>query len=121
MRQELNYFFLIKKTGDTDNYKLFLTTDLEEVATEALGEFGAENLLITDGLYTHIDREKQSSDCKRVYKTFLDLHFMRNCDGIVISNSNFGKFGIMLRPEPTKQAFMFRSNRFIAVDNSLNF
>lgn len=106
---------------ENESFKLFITTDLEEVATEAQQEFGNETVITSDGPYTHIDREKQSKSCDRVKKTFVDLHFMQNCDRIVISNSNFGKFGVLLRPQPAREAFIFKQNQFFAIDENLSF
>lgn len=94
---------------------------MKDVAQEAVKQFGSDHVIVTNGPYIHIDREKPSQDCSRVKKTILDLHFMQHCDRIVISNSNYGKFGMMLRPEPTKDAYIFRDNEFHAVDHNIMF
>lgn len=100
---------------------MFITTDIEDVAKEAQREFGKDKIIITDGPYTHLDREKSVKSCDRVKKTFIDLHFMQNCDRIVISDSNFGKFGVLIRPQPAKEAFIFTNQQFVAIDENLKF
>ncbi len=104
--------------GEWDRFKLFVTTDLDEVGEEARREFGEARVIMSAGRSVHID---YSETCEHVKKTFVDLHFMQHCDRIVISESNFGKFGVMLRPKPARDAFIFREGVFRAIDDSLKF
>lgn len=109
-------------TMNETNFTLFVTTDTESVYDEAVRVFGQETVMTIDGLYTHLDREADlKENCSRVDKTVLDLHFMQNCDSIVISDSNFGKFGVMLRRDPTRSAFIFKDNKFHKIDFKLSF
>lgn len=113
--------FITKNFIKDDDYKLFVTTDLESVALEALNKFGKDKVIVANGLYTHIDRESQSESCSRVKKTYLDLHFMQNCQKIVISNSNYGKFGTLLRPDWTKDSFIYINGEFKSAVNNIQF
>jgi hypothetical protein len=105
--------------GSSD-YKLFLTTDREEVFQEAVREFGQERLLTFYGLYTHIGKDVSSDSCERVEKTILDFQFMQNCDQIVVSHSGYGKFGNFLRPNASRSAYFFsRDMTFLPFDYNI--
>lgn len=96
------------------NYKLFLTTDTNDVELEAIQEFGNDKVIVNEGINSHLDREINSKDCNRVEKTFLDFHALQNCDRALISESGFGKYGLMNRKFPTKNLFMFsKKQQFI--------
>ncbi len=88
--------FLNNNNNNSQNYKLFVTTDTQSIELEAKKEFG-NNVIINEGLNTHLDwiqRGKVSSDCSEVSKTFLDFHSLQNCDKAIISQSGFGKLGV---------------------------
>jgi hypothetical protein len=92
-------------------YKIFVTTDTESVETEAIDEFGRENVVKIDGPFIHIDREEigNISDCSRVEKVILDFHAIQNCDIAIISQSGYGRLGIANRVDPTKDLYRFEA------------
>ena len=120
---QFNISFCLKDLLDVldDDYKLFITTDTESVAQEAVQKFGKDKVIVAKGLYTHIDREEQSKSCSRVKKTYLDLHFMQHCQKIVISDSNYGKFGTLLRPDWSKDAFIYMKGQFKTIIDDVKF
>jgi hypothetical protein len=69
-----------------DDWKLFITTDIEVVEIEALKEFGKDKILRIPGIFSHVDMETNSKDCSRIEKPILDFHFLQNCDKAVISS-----------------------------------
>ncbi len=91
-------------------YKIFITTDTESVDSEAIEEFGRENIVKIDGPFVHIDHEKNGNtiDCSRVDKVILDLHALQNCDIAIISRGGFGKSGVVNRIEPFKDFYRFQ-------------
>lgn len=94
-----------------NNYKLFITTDDEDVQQEAFREFGSENVVTNDGEILHIDRDVQSlNDCSRIEKTILDFHSLQNCDFGIVS-SGFGKMGLMNRPNPIENIYSIENNQ----------
>jgi hypothetical protein len=91
------------KKDNLENWKLFITSDLEEVETEAINEFGIDKVIRIGGINSHIGREEQlSNDCTRIEKPILDFNFFQNRDKAVISKSGFGKLGAMNRVEQKK-------------------
>jgi hypothetical protein len=93
------------------DWKLFVTSDLEEVEMEAISEFGVDRVVRIDGINSHVGREKQSNnDCTRIEKPILDFHFLQNCDKAVISNSGFGQFATWNRENPDKDLFVLGTN-----------
>lgn len=104
-----------------DDWKLFITTDIEQVSDEAIREFGDTKVIKIPGLFTHIDRESNmGNDCYRIEKTILDFHFMQNCDKAVISKSGYGKLGTWNRLDPIKDLFIFEENNFIKANYNMN-
>jgi len=98
---------------DLENWKLFITSDLEEVETEAINEFGIDKVIRIDGINTHMGREKQlSNDCTRIEKPILDFHFVQNCDKAVISKSGFGQLAAWNRVEPKKDLHVLGTSFF---------
>ena len=89
-----------------DNFKLFITTDNELVEKDAIKIYGKDKVILNDGPILHIDRDvHRSNDCKNAERTILDFHCLKNCDIGVISSSNFGKFGLWNRKNPTENLF----------------
>lgn len=110
----------ISEIKDND-WKLFITTDTEQVENEAIREFGDERIIKIPGLFTHIDRESNlGNDCYRVEKTILDFHFMQNCDMAVISKSGYGKLGSWNRMDPLKNLFIFEGKKFVKASYNIS-
>ena len=90
-----------------DNFKLFITTDNELVERDAIQIYGIDKVILNDGPIFHIDRDvHRSNDCKNSVRTILDFHCLKNCDIGVISSSNFGRFGLWNRKNPTENLFI---------------
>ena len=99
--------FLNNLTSNED-WRLFITSDLEAVELEAFEEFGQDRVIRIPGVNSHVDRESHlSNDCSRIEKPILDFHFLQNCDKAVISTSGFGRLGVWNRKEPLKDMFIY--------------
>ena len=97
--------FVRNATLHNQNWKLFVTSDLEDVEMEAVDEFGSGRVIRLPGLNTHVDREKNlGNNCSRVEKPILDFHFLQNCDKAVVSRGGWGKYALM--KSQTKQVFV---------------
>lgn len=93
-----------------DDYRIFLTTDNENVHRSFLSEFGSEKLVYNEGSFNHIDMINYSEDpnnCEPSEKSVLDFHALQLCDAAVITNTQFGSFGMLLRPNPTKEVYSY--------------
>ena len=103
--------FIRNESSANDNWKLFVTSDLEEVEMEAISEFGIDKVIRIDGINSHLGREKHlSNDCTRVEKPILDFHFLQNCDKAVISKSGFGQLATWNREKPDKDMHVLGTN-----------
>ena len=90
------------------NYKLFITSDTESVANEAIEEFGEDRVRIIEGLYKHLDRSpNNSTSCKLYEKTILDMHAFQLCDKAVISRGGYGLMGNFLREDPFEEFYRY--------------
>jgi len=91
------------------NYKIFITTDDEDVQKEAFDEFGSDKVVTNEGEILHIDRDVDNlNDCNRIEKTILDFHSLQNCD-IGIASSGYGKMGLWNRKDPVKDLYVLLS------------
>ena len=105
--------FINKKEEEDDDWRLFVTSDMESIELEAVKEFGAERVIRIDGVNSHVDKEEENRDCKRIEKPILDFHFLQNCDKAVISQqSGFGQLGLWNRVSPYEGVYVFRNKRF---------
>ena len=102
-----------------EDWRVFITSDVEIVEREAMDEFGPERVIRIPGLNTHVDREHNlGNDCTRIEKPILDFHFMQMCDKAVISSSGFGRLGVWNRPnDPLKDVFVFEDNDFVPFED----
>jgi hypothetical protein len=103
----------INKKKDNDDWRLFITSDIESIELEAVKEFGEEKVIRIDGVNSHVDKEETNRDCTRIEKPILDFHFLQNCDKAVISQkSGFGQLGLWNRKNPYEGVYVFRNNGF---------
>ena len=101
----------------SSNYKLFVTTDDEDVEKEALEQFGSSQLVINSGDIIHIDRDVRNlNDCSKIEKTILDFHCLQNCDMAVISKSGFGKLGLWNRRNPIQDLYLLSEKEILKFD-----
>jgi hypothetical protein len=91
------------------NYKIFITTDTESVAEEAIEEFGKDKVIMIDGNYIHIDVAfaYHQHKCESYEKTILDFHAFQLCDKAVISQGGYGLMANYLRPDPFKELYRY--------------
>ena len=93
---------------DEKNYKLFVTTDTETVASESLKEFGEDKVIMIDGYYNHIDKSPpNNTNCEPFEKTILDLHAFQLCDKVVGSRGGYGMMGDFLRENPFDEYYRY--------------
>jgi hypothetical protein len=98
------------------SYKLFIASDTESVVEEAEKVFGANRLIKMPGLFTHVDKTYRFfNDCEPVQKTFLDFHFMQNCEYSVVSTSGYGMLSGINRPDPFLNFYLFDGKKFIKI------
>ena len=89
-------------------YKLFVSTDSELVEKDAISIFGKENVILNEGLITHVDRELEKlNNCTKMHRTILDFHSLQLCDSAVISESGFGKLGLWNRKNPGQNLYLY--------------
>ena len=105
----------------TNDWRLFVTSDIESIELEAINEFGRDRIIRIEGISTHVDREANlGNDCTRVEKPILDFHFLQNCHKAVISKSGFGRLGLINRHEPMRDVYVFDgSNDFMTLEEEL--
>ena len=97
------------------DYKIFLTTDTQDIVSEAIKEFGNELVVTNEGPINHLDffRKLKLND-EKLDKTFLDFHSLQNCNMAIISESGFGKLGVFNRNDPNENLAMFSNMRSIS-------
>jgi hypothetical protein len=94
------------------DYRIFLTTDTEDIVSEAIKEFGNEFVVTNEGPNNHLDYfSKLELNDEKLDKTFLDFHSLQNCNMAIISESGFGKLGIFNRNNPNENLAMFSNMR----------
>jgi len=90
------------------DYRIFLTTDTQDIVSEAIKEFGNEFIVTNDGPNNHLDLfSKLELNDEKLDKTFLDFHSLQNCHMAIISESGFGKLGVFNRNYPNENLAMF--------------
>jgi hypothetical protein len=105
--------------NNKENYKIFVTTDDEDVEKEALEQFGSSQLVINSGDIIHIDRDVRNlNDCSKIEKTILDFHCLQNCDMAVISKSGFGKLGLWNRKYPIQDLYLLSAKEILKFNQS---
>ena len=102
-------FIRNKMIGNETNYKIFITTDTESVAKEALKHFGKEKVIITAGDYVHIDVAflYDKYKCESYEKTILDFHTFQLCDKTVVSRGGYGLMANYLRIDPFNEFYRY--------------
>ena len=122
--QKLFWIFLRKnfiRNALTNDWRIFITSDIESIELEAIKEFGDERVIRIKGLSTHVDREANlGNDCTRIEKPILDFHFLQNCHKAVISRSGFGRLGVWNRRIPMQDVFVFDGvDKFLMLEKEL--
>ncbi|CAH1784472.1 unnamed protein product [Owenia fusiformis] len=86
-------------------YKIFISTDAEDVRKEAKSIF-PESIIDNEGQITHLDADNADDSCKGLQKTLLDFHALAYCDTLVVSSSSFG-FGAAYRKDEYANIYLF--------------
>lgn len=96
----------LKKIGNQD-YRIFVTADMESVEKEAMDVFGKEKVIVIDGVSAHVDRESGfKENCTRFEKIAMDFYMLGHCDMALVSDSGFGIFGILREHLPDENYFV---------------
>ena len=94
------------------DYRIFLTTDTQDIVSEAIKEFGNELVVTNEGPNNHLDLfSKLELNDEKLDKIFLDFHSLQNCNMAIISESGFGKLGVFNRNDPNQNLAMFTNLR----------
>lgn len=116
LNQTKNYWNFIREKFLNNikySYKLFVTSDSKLVIDDAYEEFGEENLMGFRNHSNHIDlieNTENDDQCKQISELYLDFRILSQCDMAVISQSNFGIYGIMNRKKRNFDDFYIYSN-----------
>ena len=54
-----------------------------------------------------IQYSRKPNDCESSEKTILDFHAFQLCDSAVITNTQYGRFGMWLRADPSKNVYVY--------------
>lgn len=79
-----------------ENFKIFITTDIEDVIDEAIYEFSEEKVVAFKNRSIHFEMAKETQ-CNSLNGVYLDFNLLGECDMGVISHSGFGFMGILRR------------------------
>ncbi|XP_050395314.2 uncharacterized protein LOC126814279 [Patella vulgata] len=92
---------LFQKYNDPEKYRIFLTTDNQQVRTEATKLF-PEMFIETDGPIGHVDKGPETDKtCDAFKKVILDQHILSTCDVLVTSYSGIGRHAAYVRRKET--------------------
>ncbi|KAK6174406.1 hypothetical protein SNE40_017690 [Patella caerulea] len=85
-----------KKFNDSSKYRIFITTDSENVRQKAKQLFPGVFMDIA-GKIVHVERSRGSDVCEGFKKVILDQVVLSLCDVLVVSKSGFGRIGAFFR------------------------
>ena len=97
------YWRLIREKflPNLENFKIFVTTDTQDVVNEAIDLFGHRKIIaFKDHSGFHSDK-LQEKECGKMRGILLDFMILGNCKMAAISHSGFGLLGVLNR-EDTK-------------------
>ncbi|XP_036368415.1 uncharacterized protein LOC118767645 [Octopus sinensis] len=96
---------------NTSKYKIFVTTDSEEVQAIAFKKFSPQ-IVYTSGGIMHMDRPRKEmkNQCDGVRKAFLDQYILSECDTLIISRSGFGENAMMMSQKDNKVFYFKKGN-----------
>ncbi|XP_013421367.1 uncharacterized protein LOC106181515 [Lingula anatina] len=109
--QKNAWAFLKNITSSFQSYKIFVTTDSEEIRKEAKEIFGS---VIVDpagaiGNIDHAPRAQREHNCHLLEKTLLDWHLLTQCDVLLHSRSGYGQQASMMK-EPFTDIYALAFN-----------
>ena len=100
----------IQKLYEKGNYKIFVTSDREDVKEEAVQLFGQHKVIATRNSSMHFGIDiSQSNDprCPNLENVLYDFNLLSNCDAAAVSHSGFGIMAMLNRPDPNKNFFIY--------------
>ena len=100
----------INNNNNNRNYLIYVTSDIQEIKSEAKKQFGSDLVLTNDKSSIHIERDfnRLETTCdKQQNSIILDFHLLSRCNKAVVSQSGFGILGVWNRPEPNKDLYIF--------------
>jgi hypothetical protein len=99
--------FIKQKLKGVENYRIFVTADMESVEKEAIEVFGSDKVITIDGVSAHVDRENGfGNNCTRFEKIIMDFYMLGYCDMALVSDSGFGIFGILRNRIPDENFYI---------------
>ena len=107
--------FVKEKFLKNNEYRIFVTADQESVEKEAIEVFGADKVVVINGISAHVDRESGfRNNCTRYEKIIMDFYMLGYCDKALISDSGFGVFGLLRNRLPDENFYVLSalSSRF---------
>lgn len=98
---------------NTNDYKLFITTDTASVYKESVKEFGKEKIVSLSEKTFHFEFDtykNRTYECDWLSRVFVDFNFLSLCDMGVVSHSGFGMCGIINREDKNFSNFYVYTN-----------
>jgi hypothetical protein len=120
----MNDTFLDRNKLNGSNYTIYVTSDNDEVKQEARDFFGVDKVVSFEKSNFHFDIDynrgspftrfwTKRSNCKSIRKILLDFYLLRECDMAVASHSGFGLLGLLNRPDPGKDLYVYSNLDYI--------
>ena len=95
------------------NYKIFLTTDSQEVIKKAKVHFGSYRLVMNTNNTFHFNLQSHNHNCEEAIGLFVDFFMLSECDMGVVSHSGFGMVPILMKDPGTWKNFFVYSSEFL--------
>jgi len=105
--------------GD-QNYKVFVTSDNQEVIKMALEHFGSDRLVNTANNTFHIDKQSNNKKCNQAVGLFVDFNMLSQCDMGVLSHSGYGMVPILNKEPETWSHFSVYSTKHLLYEARKN-
>uniref|UniRef100_A0A0L8HSX1 GT23 domain-containing protein n=2 Tax=Octopus bimaculoides TaxID=37653 RepID=A0A0L8HSX1_OCTBM len=100
---------------NTSKYKIFVTTDSEEVQAIASNKF-ASQIANNSGEIFHVDRIRNGVNkiCDNLSKVFMDQYILTKCDTLIVSRSGYGENAVIMR-QKENNLFYFRNGNITRI------
>ncbi|CAI9729507.1 Hypothetical predicted protein [Octopus vulgaris] len=104
----------LSRYNNTSKYKIFVTTDSEEVRAIASEKF-ASQFVYNSGEIIHVDKPYygKKNVCDNVMKVIMDQYILTKCDTLLVSRSYFGENAAIMRKNK-KNTFIFKTGEIFA-------
>ena len=99
---------MTKFTDNPENYRVFVTTDVNHFKQLADNYFGRQKVVYNPEVAIHIDRDVANlAECSAIDNVIVDFHLFQDCDAMVVSHSGYGVLGAWNRREPLKHFYVY--------------